>query len=173
MKFSVEEQIDILEGFIGGRYMDDKTMDFLSDKFEKINEIVYRGMPFPKHLIKEGYVMEEWYGSSHWTLDFNVARNIFSCDSFNISEDYAEELSGEFNISYNEACELFVPIILKLNGVSKGIRTYNVVKDLDIVSRFYNEKEITTIGINTVMKNIELKTDEKGDYYIIEVEEIK
>lgn len=173
MKFSIEEKIDILEGFIGGRYIDNRTINFLSDKFEKIDEIVYRGMPFPKHLIKEGYIMEEWYGSSHWTLDFNVARNRFSCDSFNISEDYTEELSREFNISYDEACELFVPIILKLSRVSKGIRTYNIIKDLDTVSRFYSEKEITTIGINTVMKNIELKIDEKGEYYMIEVEEIK
>ena len=171
-EFTKEEEIDILERFIGGRCILDDTEEYLEDKFEKIDETIYRGMPFPKHLIKEGYLMEEWYGSSHWSLAFNMARNVFSNDKSNISEDYIEELSEEFKISYEEAEKLFVPIVLKLNGVSLGIRTYNLVKDLDVVSRFYKEKEITTIGIDTVMKNIKLKTDEKCEYYLIDVEEV-
>ena len=89
-----------------------------------------------------------------------------------ISEDYVDELAEEFKISYEEAEKLFVPIVLKLNGVSSGIRTYNLVKDLDKVSRFYKEKEITTIGIDTIMRNVELKSDEKGKYYLIDVEEV-
>lgn len=116
--------------------------------------------------------MEEWHESSHWTLDFKVARDRFSSDNFNINEDYAEELSIEFNISYEDACKLFVPIVLRLKGVSRGARSYNIVKNLDIVSRFYSEKEITTMGINTVIKNIEIKSDENGEYYMIDVEEI-
>lgn len=171
-EFTKKEIIDILERFVGGRCILDDTREYLEDKFETIDETIYRGMPFPKHLIKEGYVMEQWYQCSHWSLDFNITRNIFSNDKLNISEDYVEELSNEFNISYEEAEELFVPIVLKLNGVSSGIRTYNLVKDLDVVSRFYNEKEITTIGVDTIIKNIELKSDEKGEYYLIEVEEI-
>lgn len=171
-KFTKKEVEDILERFIGGRCILDDTEEYLKDKFEKIDEIIYRGMPFPKYLIKKGYILEEWHGSSHWSLDFNVARNIFSNDKFNISEDYAEELSEELNITYEEAENLFVPIVLKLNGVSSGIRTYELVKDLDLVSRFYKEKEITTIGINTIIENIELKSDEKGEYYLIEVKEL-
>ena len=31
---------------------------------------------------------------------------------------------------------------------------------------------ITTIGIDTIMRNVELKSDEKGEYYLIEVEEV-
>ena len=171
-EFTKEEEIDILERFIGGRCILDDTEEYLEDKFEKIDETIYRGMPFPKHLIKEGYLMEEWYGSSHWSLDFNMARSVFSNDKSNISENYIEELSEEFKISYEEAEKLFVPIVLKLNGVSLGIRTYNLVKDLDVLSRFYKEKEVTTIGIDTIMKNIKLKSDEKGEYYLIEVEEV-
>lgn len=170
--FTEEEKIDILEKFIGGRYISNNTETYLKNKFEKIDETIYRGIPFPKHLIKKGYVMEEWYGSSHWSLDFNIARNIFSNDDSNINQDYVEELAEEFNISYEEAEKLFVPIVLKLNKVSLGVRIYNLVKDLDKVSRFYKEKEITTIGIDTIIKKIELKTDKKGEYYLIEVEEV-
>ena len=76
-------------------------------------------------------------------------------------------------MSYNEVYDnIFVPVVFKLNGVSSGVRLYNLVKDLDLVSRFYKEKEITTIGINTKIKNFEIKTDSYGEYYLIEVEEL-
>ncbi len=173
MEFEKNKKIEILEQFVGGRYIDEDTMTLLSDNLECINETVYRGMPFPKHLIKKGYIVEEWHGSSHWSLDFNVSREVFSQDKFNISEDYCEALAEEMKMSYDEVYDnIFVPVVFKLNGVSLGIRLYNLVKDLDLVSRFYKEKEITTIGINTKIKNFEIKTDSYGEYYLIEVEEL-
>lgn len=171
MNFTTEEKIDILEQFVGGRFINERTIRLLSGKFEKIEETVYRGMPLPKHLIKEGHIMEEWNGSSHWSLNFDISRD-FSRDNFNISEDYCEELAEELNMSYDDVFDnVFVPAILKLDGVSSGVRMYNIVKDLDIVSRFYDEKEITTIGISTIIKSFEKKSDIHGEYYLINVEE--
>ena len=173
MSFTKERKIDILEQFVGGRYIDEDTIKLFSDKFERVEDTIYRGMPFPKHLIKEGFIVEEWHGSSHWSLDFNVSREVFSKDKFNISEDYCGELALELGLSYDEVYDnVFVPVVFELNGVSSGIRLYNIVKDLDLVSRFYKEKEITTIGIDTKIKSFEKKYDSCGGYYLIKVEEI-
>ena len=173
MKFSKNEQMRIIEDFIGGRFIDEDTIDFLSDKFKKIDETIYRGMPFPKHLIKEDYIVEEWHGSSHWSLDFNVARDKFSIDDFNISDDYVEELSNELNLTYDEAYDLFVPIVLKIDGVSNGVNMYEVIKSIDENSRFLDEKEIVTMGLSFIMDKIESKTDENGLYYLISVKELE
>lgn len=170
MFFTEKEKIEILDEFIGGRHITDKTLALYKDKFEKIEETIYRGMPFYKGFIKPGKIIEEWYDASHWTLDFNIARGIFSNDYVN--DDYIEELSNELNISFDETYDSFVPMVMRMNGVSQGARTYEIVKDLDVVSKFYKEMEITTMGIDTIITNVELKTDEKGDYYLVDVKEV-
>lgn len=170
MSFTEKERINILDRFVGGREITEDTLTLYKDKFEKIEETLYRGMPFYKEHIKTGTLIQEWYGATHWSLDLNVARGIYSDDYIN--ELYVEELADELNLSYDETYNSFVPMVMRIKGFSKGARTYEMVKDLEIVSRFYKEMEVTTMGVDTIITNVEVKNDEKGTYYLVDVEEV-
>lgn len=130
MNFTIKEKIEILEDFVGGRYISDNTMALYENRFDKIEETLYRGMPFYREFIKPGYIIKEWYGASHWSLDFDIARNKFAKNY--IEDEYIEDLAIELGKSFDDVYEAFVPIVLRINGFSRGARTYEMVKDLGI-----------------------------------------
>ena len=169
--FTENEIVNILEDFVGARIITEDTLALYDDKFGKVNETIYRGMPFYEDFIKVGANIEEWYGSTHWTLDFNIAKNIFSKDYIN--ECYIEELAENLNKNIDEVYESMVPMIMRMNGTSNGARTYEMVKNLDKVSRFYKEKEITIMGMDFIITNIEHIQDEDTKYYLVDVKEIE
>lgn len=51
--------------FLASRCLTDSLKDQLLALEKDIDGILYRGLPFPKHLLKVGNIVEEWYGSSH------------------------------------------------------------------------------------------------------------
>ena len=59
-----------------------------------------------------------------------------------------------------------------MNGVSKGIRLYELLAALPFKTVFEKEKEITTLGIDTTVIHVEKVRDGYGIYYLLEVEEI-
>lgn len=167
----LEKRQEILEDFAGGRIITEETLEIFDKNTQPIKNTLYRGYQLPINILKPGLILEEWNGSSHWSINFQIARN-FSRDIEGINDAYAEEIADELNISENEARSLFVPVILKMNGVSKGIRLYELLSELPFKTVFEKEKEITTLGINTTVVHVEKVRDGYGIYYLLEVEEI-
>ena len=167
----LEKRQEILEDFAGGRIITEETLEIFDKNAQPIKNTLYRGYQLPINILKPGLILEEWNGSSHWSINFQIARN-FSRDIEGINDAYAEEIANELNISENEARNLFVPVILKMNGVSKGIRLYELLSELPFKTVFEKEKEITTLGINTTVVHVEKVRDGYGIYYLLEVEEI-
>ena len=60
-----------------------------------------------------------------------------------------------------------IPIILWSNNI-KGVETYKIMKSLN-KDDFVNEKEITVIGYNFVVRDIKLK----NNIYFVKVEPVK
>lgn len=168
----LEKRQEILEDFAGGRIITDETLEIFDKNAQPIKDTIYRGYQLRKNILKPGLILEEWNGSSHWSINFQIARN-FSRDIESINDAYAEEIADELNISEIEARNLFVPVILKMNGVSKGIRLYELLEELPLKTAFEKEKEITTIGINTSVINVKKVRDGHGIYYLLDVKEIE
>lgn len=161
----------ILEDFAGEGIITEETLEIFDKNTQLIKNTLYRGYQLPINILKPRLILKEWNGSSHWSINFQVARN-FSRDIEGINDAYAEEIANELNIPEYEARNLFVPVILKMNGVSKGIRLYELLAELPFKTVFEKEKEITTIGIDTTVIHVEKVKDGYGIYYLLEVEEI-
>lgn len=145
--------------FLGSRCLTDSLKERLVCFEINIDKTLYRGLPFPKQLLKIGSVIEEWYGSSHWTPDKAVAID-FSCDYIN--EDYIEELQEELGQEVD-----VIQMVLWSKDI-KGVEVYKLMQSLN-KDDFVNEKEITVIGYNFIVKDIELK----NNIYFVEVEPVK
>lgn len=133
--------------FLGSRCLTDSLKERLICFEKNIDKTLYRGLPFPKQLLKVGNVIEEWYGSSHWSPDKSVAID-FSNDYIN--EDYVEELQEELG-----ECIDMIPIVLWSDNII-GIETYKIMQQLN-GNEFINEKEITVIGYDFEIISIDLK----------------
>lgn len=148
-----------LSYFLGSRCLSDSLKNRLTDLEKNIDKILYRGLSFPKQLLKVGCIIEEWYGSSHWTPDINVAID-FSLDYIN--EDYIEELQEELGVEVN-----VVQVVLWSKDI-KGIEVYKIIEALDKTD-FLDEKEVTVIGYNFEIINIHFDSG----IYFVEVAPIK
>ena len=65
MEKNLNISYDELSYFLGSRCLTDSLKDRLIRLEKNIDETLYRGLPFPKQLLKVGSIVEEWYGSSH------------------------------------------------------------------------------------------------------------
>lgn len=157
----------IFSDFIGGRILPPDLRDFLMANRKPISCVLYRGMSYPKHLLKEGTVIEEWYGSTHWSYSEDVARG-FSKDYIN--EDYQEDLIEELGEDNVE----FISLVL-LGKDIEGVDMAPFLKEYDLVNDFGNEQEVTVIGKNFRIESIERKSINGECFYFAEVqaEEIK
>lgn len=153
-----EYEKEQLEWFAGSREWNEHVAKLHNELQENISCELYRGLPYQEHLINEGTIIEEWYGSSHWTIDKDIAAN-FSRDY--ISEGLIEEIIEERNITEDEAYELFVPLILHMDN-AVGVPLYKYVP------AFEHEKEINIHGKNFVLYN----TWKDGDTYHANVKAI-
>lgn len=145
--------------FLGSRCLTDSLKDQLLALEKDIDGILYRGLSFPKQLLKVGCIIDEWYGSSHWTPDVNVAID-FSLDYIN--EDYIEELQEELGAEVN-----VVQVVLWSKDI-KGIEVYKIIEALDKTD-FLDEKEVTVIGYNFEIRSIHFDSG----IYFVEVAPIK
>lgn len=158
MEKNLNISYDELSYFLGSRCLTDSLKDRLIRLEKNIDETLYKGLPFPKQLLKVESIVEEWYGSNHWSPDKKIAIG-FSSDYIN--EEYVEELQEEIG-------EVdMIPIILWSNNI-KGVETYKIMKSLN-KDDFVNEKEITVIGYNFVVRDIKLK----NNIYFVKVEPVK
>lgn len=155
----------LIEQFIGGRFISKDINDIIEPLIEPISDSLYRGMMLPIHILKDNLILDEWYGMSHWSLDFNIARN-FSLE-YCQSDSYIDEVADSLGIDTDEACDLFVPTIIKMDGVSFGLRTYKLASKYSLTKVFVKEQEITTFGIDCIISRIEKCSDVKGEYFLL------
>lgn len=141
---------DMLLQFVGSRYLDDNLEAFFAKYKKELRGTFYRGLPFPLHLLKEGAVIEEWHGSTHWTLDKEKAKG-FSKDYIN--EDYEADLIAELG----EDNVTFVNLIL-ITDYLEGVELYKLLA-IHEIGRFRNEKEITAIGKNFEIVSIKVEDE--------------
>lgn len=125
-----------LEDFLGGRILTKEVKSFLLENEISVEGPLYRGLPYPKHLLKTGLVIKEWHGSSHWSKDKAVAIN-FSKDYIN--EEYEAELLEEM-----DEVE-FVPLVLILDRVN-GVDMEPLILQYELLEEFGVEKEVTVFG---------------------------
>lgn len=125
-----------LENFLGGRLLTMEVKDFLLKNQKMMECPLYRGLPYPKHLLYVGQTIEEWYGSSHWSKDKEVAID-FSNDYIN--EDYEEELLEE-----RDEVE-FISLVLVLDKV-QGIDMEPFILHYGLFEDFGHEKEVTVLN---------------------------
>lgn len=142
-----------LDDFLGGRLLPDSLRNRLIHLEKNIEEVVYRGLPFPKQLLKAGCIIEEWNGSSHWSIDKNVALD-FSIDYMN--EEYVEELEKKLNKKIE-----MIRLVLYCEDI-KGIETYNILNSINENNVFFREKEVSVIGYDFIVEEIYV---ENGIYY--------
>lgn len=139
----------LVDEFLGSRFLDKDVEEFLEENKEEIIGQVYRGLPYPWQLIKPGQVIEEWYGSSHWTFDKKVAEG-FSVDYIN--ESFSEEMQEEYKLSEDE---IFVPLVLILDDCPHGVKMYNHT------TTFKDEKEVTLRKYDFIIEEV-LEEPEKS-----------
>ena len=151
----------LFSDFIGGRILPPDFRTFLIANSKPIASILYRGMTYPKHLLKEGAVIEEWYGSTHWSFSEDVAKR-FSKDYIN--EDYKEDLIEELGKGNVD----FVSLVLTISGI-EGVDMAPFLKEYDLFDDFSNEQEVTVIGKNFRIKSIERKDINGECFYFAKV----
>ena len=162
MNINLEDSI--LE-FLGSRYLTNDLKDYLKLQEKELKGSFFRGLPYPKHLLKIGSIIEEWHGSTHFTIDENIAQNfaIINRNGY-INDDYYDELSKELNSDEVE----FVQLIMICNFLV-GIEIYKLLEKLNI-DNFKHEKEITTFDKNFVIKSIEKRTAYGEELYYAKVD---
>lgn len=149
-----------LQDFVGSRLLRPELKEYFVDEIREVEGTVYRGLPFPLHLLKVGGQVEDWHGSGHWTLDMTTAK-AFSKDYVN--EDYMYELieeRGEANVE-------FVKVILTCDNI-KGIELYKLLEEHSIQG-FDAELEITTIDSRYIISSVK----EDGIYYYVNVKQVQ
>lgn len=144
--------------FAGSREYTPLFMEHYKNSLQNV-EHIYRGMPFPKHLLRSGYIIEEWHGSTHWSTDKDVAIQ-FTEDYIN--EEYEAEIYEEIGLDFDADEEVFVKVVLCM----KNAKGYELYKDLErLGDNLAKEKEVTIIGENHAILSIN-KID---DVYFVEV----
>lgn len=157
-----------LEDFLGGRIIDDNIIDYINKNNKLITTPLYRGLPYPKKFIKKGNILNEWYGSCHFSFNREIAEN-FAIEEFNgyINDSYLDEL----NIDYSE----MVPLILVSNK-TYGTDMSNIIRDTGL-ELFKKEQEVVTIGYSYIIEEIKTylctRTSVPTKIYIAEVKQIE
>ena len=145
-----------LERFLATRDINQELESYLKEHERLIRKTLYRGLPFPLHLLKEGAVVEEWNGSTHWTIDEKVARGF--ADDY-INEDYYEELQEELGVDEVD----FACLVLVIEDL-EGIEIAQLIKEHGIQG-YLKEKEVTAIGKDFVIQSIETKEIDNEIYH--------
>ncbi len=105
-----------------------------------------------KKKIKVGERISEWYGSTHWTLDKEIA-NKFATKY--ISDGLIEEIVSTKKVSEKEAHTLFAPLLLILDDTNIPIvELYKYIGN-DLAK----EKEITIRGYDFEIVSIQKEND--------------
>lgn len=149
-----------LEDFIGGMGLTKSLERYFKINSEVIESELYRGLPFPKHLLKEGTIIEEWGGCSHWSYSEDIAIDFAKGTYDEFYFDELEELYGEGNVE-------LVPVIM-YSKYLKGSSVGSLVSKLGLDEDYYNcEEEVVIIGKNFKIISI-LKEFYKGlgIYYV-------
>lgn len=154
--------------FLGSRLLTNELKKEFKNREKKLHGNFYRGMPYPKHLLKVGTIIEEWHGSSHFSISEEIAKNfaIFNINGY-INEDYYEELQEELQIEDVE----FVQLVLVANDLI-GVEMYKLLKEIGETERFIDEKEITTFDKNFLITDIEEKNVNNEKLYYAKIKMI-
>lgn len=161
--------IQPIDDFLGARLLTNPLRSHLKQFESERHQPLYRGMSFPKPLLKEGEILEEWHGSSHWSKDMAVSFG-FAYDGY-INEDYYDEMMDEYG--FENPDDFFVPVIFRLQTSSKGIDIHTMIQEVEPLSNWHKEQEVCFIGHDFVMKEILYVTDDKKPYYLVDVIEKK
>lgn len=166
--------IQDLEAFLGGRYLPAHLKRYLLSLSKPLDKVLHRGMNYPIHLIKEGEIVEEWHGSTHWSKEFQIAHN-FAFDGY-LNEDYLDELQSCQNIleehQVSSAEDLFYPVVFRLKENSQAIDISSLIEGVKALNAWEQEQEVNFIGVDFVIKSYELIEGEKP-YYLIDVKELE
>lgn len=156
-----------LDYFLGARHLTNRLRTFLKSLESERHQPLYRGMMFPKFLLKEGAVLEEWHGSSHWSKDITVSIG-FAHDGY-INDDYEDELMEQYGFASSD--EIFVPVVFKLSSSTKGIDVHALLQEHDELPHWHKEQEVSFIGQDFVMGEILYVEHEEYPYYSVDVVE--
>ncbi|AJD93648.1 hypothetical protein JMA_43310 (plasmid) [Jeotgalibacillus malaysiensis] len=158
-----------LDYFLGARILSHGLKDFLKLLESERHQPLYRGMQFPKMFLKEGAILEEWHGASHWSKDISVSIG-FAHDGY-INDDYADELMEEYG--FESFDDIFVPVVFKLSSSTKGIDVHALLQEHDELPHWHKEQEVSFIGQDFVMGEILYVEHEEYPYYAVDVVEKK
>lgn len=146
--------------FLGSRSLTTRLKQFFIQESKVLPLTAYRGLPYPKHLIQIGHVVDEWHESSHWTPDRTVAEG-FARSDFN--ECYYEELVEELG---EDAVE-FVELVLICDSLV-GYESYQWLQQQQLTD-FASEKEITVVGYDFQIQRLETWDEERVVAYVTPV----
>ena len=152
---------ELLE-FLGSRLMTKELKEEFKSREKELQGTFYRGMPFPKHLLKVGAVIEEWHGSSHFSISEEIAQNfaILKINGY-INDDYYEELQEQLQVEEVD----FIQLVLIANNLI-GVEMYKLLEEVGESEKFLHEKEITTFDKDFIITNIEeRKVNDEVLYY--------
>lgn len=153
----------ILAQYAGDRNLTEKVEKELDERmWIHDGTIIWRGLPYLTENIKPGEIVKEWYGASHWSLRKNHSIK-FTTDY--ISEGLLEEITEERGILWEEAEELFSPLLMQMEDVHIPVVELYRYVDED----FIGELEILIRGYDFKIKNV----NKAGNMYIANVEPIK
>lgn len=168
MDFCLEEEFTFKDSFLeflGSRLLTARLKEELKKKECDLKGAFFRGMPYPKHLLKVGNVIEEWHGACHFSKAEKVAQDfaIISRNGY-INEDYYEQLQEELNCEEVE----FIQLIMTTDNLT-GVEIYKILDELDI-DRYKGEQEITTFDKNFIIKSVEKRIVDGEELYYAKVD---
>lgn len=157
---------DKLESFVNARFLPLDVEEYLLSRTKHYNKTFYRGLPFPMHLIKEGLVIENWHGASHWSVQKDIALD-FAIEerSGYVNEEYRDELIQE----YGEDNVHFVPLLM----ICRGGNFIPICELIKADSKFRREQEYCNIGDDFRVVKIRTEIIYNKNIIIVEVDQIK
>lgn len=169
-----QTMIKTFDEFLGGRYLPPHLSRYLLSQKKPLNQVLHRGMYYPIHLIKEGEIVEEWNGSTHWSKEFQIAHG-FAFDGY-LNDDYLEELESCQDImeahQVTSAEDLFHPVIFRLKENTQAIDISSIIAGVKELETWVKEQEVNFIGVDFVIQSYEMVEGEKP-YYLIDVRELE
>ena len=145
-----------LEAFVSSGALRPELKGYFVDNLKDIEGTVYRGLPFPLHLLRVGGVIEDWNGCDHWTLDITTAKSF--------SESYADEdYAWGLIRKHGEANVEFVKTILTCDNI-RGVELYKLLQE-NSIQGLDAELEITTIDSRYTI----IAVTENDGYYFVKV----
>lgn len=163
-----------LEAFLGGRFLPAHLRKYLLSLKKPLDKVLHRGMNYPIHLIKEGEVLDEWHGSTHWSKEFQVAHD-FAFDGY-LNDDYLDELESRPDImeahQVTNVEDLFRPVIFRLKENTQAIDISGLIEGVEELNTWTKEQEVNFIGVDFVIESYKLIEGEKP-YYLIDVKELE